>query len=62
MPDDRDECDTEPVGEEADPRHPGCPLRDRDGDGVPDDHDFCIELPAGDERDPLRDGCPLGEF
>ncbi len=57
---DRDDCCGEiHEGQVEDPNNPGCPLLDRDSDGVPDDQDMCSTEPAGDEPDPEHLGCPL---
>ena len=55
----RDACREVQEGEEEDPLNPGCPVLDRDRDGVPDNEDLCDTEPAGDDPDPDRLGCPL---
>ncbi|MDB4931874.1 MAG: outer membrane protein OmpA, partial [Myxococcaceae bacterium] len=50
-----------PAGATPDPRRPGCPAGDRDGDGVTDDADQCPDVPAGAHPDPTRAGCPAAD-
>lgn len=54
-----DRCLEVAEGQESDPDNPGCPLLDRDSDGVPDDVDLCTTEPSGATPDPDRPGCPL---
>lgn len=54
-----DHCIRTAEGHQSDPDNPGCPLLDRDSDGVPDDDDLCDTEPSGDTPDPDRLGCPL---
>ncbi|MGE0790530.1 MAG: hypothetical protein AB7S26_32935 [Sandaracinaceae bacterium] len=54
-----DHCQDTEEGGVVDPLNPGCPLLDRDSDGIPDDRDMCDAEPEGDDPDPDRLGCPL---
>ena len=45
-----DLCPDEPVGDHPDPKRPGCPAKDSDGDGVYDYEDHCPDTPAGRTR------------
>ena len=49
-----------PKGERPDPLRAGCPLADRDSDGVIDSDDQCPTVPSGPNPDRRRLGCPLG--
>ena len=44
-----------------DPALPGCPLRDRDRDGVLDPADQCPDVAQGEVPDPAKPGCPAGD-
>ena len=49
------------MGSHPDPARLGCPIGDRDQDGVTDDVDQCPDIPAGAHPDPHRAGCPIGD-
>ncbi len=54
-----DRCTEARAGHVEDGTNAGCPLLDRDADGVPDDRDRCDTEPAGEDPDPQHPGCPL---
>jgi outer membrane protein OmpA-like peptidoglycan-associated protein len=56
-----DQCPDVPMGNMPDPARLGCPIGDRDGDGVMDPDDLCPDTPQGEHPDPNRRGCSAGD-
>lgn len=48
-------------GRPPDPAHRGCPVADRDSDGVLDSDDQCVDVPRATAPSPARRGCPLSD-
>jgi hypothetical protein len=61
VPDVDDACPVTPPGPHPDPKRPGCPFLDADGDGVPDAEDACPTKPGQASSDPSKNGCPDGK-
>src|SRR5581483_7463636 len=53
-----DQCPELLPGQRPDPARPGCPLPDKDADGIPDSEDACPNLPGGANADKRKRGCP----
>ena len=59
MPEPPDACPGVPGVPSSDPLRNGCPVDDRDRDGVPDAADQCPDVSRLPFPDPDRNGCPL---
>jgi outer membrane protein OmpA-like peptidoglycan-associated protein len=58
IPDDRDQCPTEPEDFDGFEDEDGCPDPDNDGDGIPDHLDKCPNQPENMNGYQDEDGCP----
>src|SRR5690606_37708413 len=52
-------CVNVPGPANSDPRFHGCPVADRDSDGIFDAEDACLDVPGIRTADPATNGCPL---
>jgi OmpA-OmpF porin, OOP family len=58
VPDERDECGSQPEDRDGVQDDDGCPDPDNDGDGLPDTADRCADDPEDLDGFEDRDGCP----